>query len=180
MNKTNEILFAGFGGQGILFSGKVAAYTGMMDEKFVSWLPSYGPEMRGGTANCHVIVSDMPVGSPIIINPTDLVVMNKPSFEKFEKAVVSGGNIIIDSSLIKEKSSRTDVNQYQIPASQMANDMGIPKLANMIIFGKLIKVAGFATMESVKKGLEKSVPPTKKELFETNYKAIKAGYDYED
>jgi len=176
---TNEILFAGFGGQGILFSGKVAAYSGLVEGKQVSWLPSYGPEMRGGTANCHVIVSDEPVGSPIIVKPTDLVVMNKPSFDKFENDVVPGGNIIIDSALIDRDAVRTDVNVYKIPATQMANDMGMPKLANMIVFGKLLKVTGFVDFEGVKKGLAKSVPASKQALYDTNLKAIEAGYNYE-
>ncbi|NLB80831.1 MAG: 2-oxoacid:ferredoxin oxidoreductase subunit gamma, partial [Clostridiaceae bacterium] len=96
----HEILFAGFGGQGILFCGKVMAYSGLVNDLEVSWLPSYGPEMRGGTANCHVIISDSPVGCPIVNNPTELVLMNLPSFDKFEKTVISGGNIIIDSTLI--------------------------------------------------------------------------------
>lgn len=177
---TNEILFAGFGGQGILFSGKVAAYSGLVCGKQVSWLPSYGPEMRGGTANCHVIISDEPVGSPIIVKPTDLVVMNKPSFDKFENDVVPGGNIIIDSALIDRDAVRTDVNVYKIPATQMANDMGMPKLANMIVFGKLLKVTGFVDLEGVKKGLAKSIPPTKQALYDTNLKAIEAGYNYEE
>lgn len=177
MSKTNEILFAGFGGQGILFSGKVAAYSGLVAEKFVSWLPSYGPEMRGGTANCHVIVSDMPVGSPIIVNPTDLVVMNKPSFDKFENDVVSGGNIFIDSALIDRECTRDDVNVFKVPATKMANDMGMTKLANMIMFGKLLKETGFVDFETVKQGLAKSVPPTKQQLFDTNLKAIEAGYN---
>jgi len=178
MSKTNEILFAGFGGQGILFSGKVAAYAGMVDNFHVSWLPSYGPEMRGGTANCHVIISDEPVGSPIIINPTELVVMNKPSLEKFEKSVVSGGNIIMDSSLINQKSERNDINQYAIPATQIAVDMGVPMLANMVMFGKLIGVTNLASMDTIKKALKKSIPKAKKELFDTNFKAIEAGYNY--
>ncbi|MBQ7075184.1 MAG: 2-oxoacid:acceptor oxidoreductase family protein [Clostridia bacterium] len=177
MSKTNEILFAGFGGQGILFSGKVAAYSGLVAEKCVSWLPSYGPEMRGGTANCHVIVSDQPVGSPIIVNPTDLVVMNKPSFDKFENDVVPGGNIFIDSALIDRDCTRDDVNVFKVPATKMANDMGMPKLANMIMFGKLLKETGFVDMETVKQGLAKSVPPTKQQLFDTNLKAIEAGYN---
>ena len=176
---TNEILFAGFGGQGILFSGKVTAYTGLVDEKSVSWLPSYGPEMRGGTANCHVIISDEPVGSPIIVNPTALVVMNKPSLDKFENEVVPGGKIFIDSALIDRKSDRTDIDQYLIPATNIANEMGMPKLANMIILGKMIKETGVADLETVKKGLEKSVPPTKQQLVETNMKAIELGYNYE-
>ena len=175
---TREILFAGFGGQGILFSGKLAAYSGLVDDKFVSWLPSYGPEMRGGTANCHVIISDKSVGSPIINTPTDLVAMNLPSFDKFEKTVVSGGNILIDSSLINKTSDRTDVSQYSIPATQMASDLGMPKLANMIMFGKLIAVTGMVSLETVKAGLQKSVPPSKTQLIETNMKAIEAGYNY--
>lgn len=179
MSQSNEILFAGFGGQGILFSGKVAAYTGLMGGKNVSWLPSYGPEMRGGTANCHVIISDSPVGSPIIVCPTDLVVMNRPSLEKFEKDVAVNGNIIVDSSLVDIKSQRTDINQYFIPATQMANDNDMPKLANMIIFGLLMKVSGIADMATVEKGLAKSVPPSKQQLFDLNKRAIQLGYDYQ-
>lgn len=175
---THEILFAGFGGQGILFSGKVAAYAGLVDGLEVSWLPSYGPEMRGGTANCHVIISDKAVGSPIINNPTDLVVMNLPSFDKFEKTVASGGNIIIDTSLISKTTTRTDINEYLIPATQMANDMQIPKLANMIVFGKLIAITKMVSLESVKKALEKSIPPTKKSMLDTNIKAVEAGYNF--
>lgn len=174
----HEILFAGFGGQGILFCGKVAAYSGLVDGLEVSWLPSYGPEMRGGTANCHVIISDKPVGSPIINNPTDLVVMNLPSFDKFEKTIASGGNIIIDSSLVNKTSARDDINSYLIPATQMANDMGIPKLANMIMYGKLIQVTKMVSLEMIKKAVEKSVPPSKKDLIETNMKAIEAGYNF--
>ncbi len=174
----HEILFAGFGGQGILFSGKVAAYAGLVDNLEVSWLPSYGPEMRGGTANCHVIISDKPVGSPVITTPTNLVAMNLPSFDKFEKTVAPGGIIIIDSSLIHKTSDRSDISFYSIPATQMANDMDIPRLANMIILGKLIKVTGMATLDTIRKAVEKSVPPTKTELIDTNMKAIEAGYHY--
>jgi 2-oxoglutarate ferredoxin oxidoreductase subunit gamma len=174
----HEILFAGFGGQGILFSGKVAAYAGLVDGLEVSWLPSYGPEMRGGTASCHVILSDAPVGSPIINNPTELVVMNLPSFDKFEKTVAAGGNMIIDSSLVGKAPSRTDVGVHLIPATQMANDMGIPKLANMIMLGKLIAVTGAVSMDCVKTALTKSIPASKQALFDTNVKAIEAGNNY--
>jgi 2-oxoglutarate ferredoxin oxidoreductase subunit gamma len=175
---TREILFAGFGGQGILFCGKVAAYAGLVSGLEVSWLPSYGPEMRGGTANCHVILSDKPVGSPIVNNPTDRVVMNLPSFDKFEKTVAKGGNIIIDSSLIGKKSEREDINVHYIPATQMANDMGLGKLANMIMLGKMISVTKIISFEQVKKGIEKSVPPSKKDLIESNIRAFEAGYNY--
>ena len=134
-----DILLAGFGGQGILFAGKLLAYCALIDGKELSWLPSYGPEMRGGTCNCHVIVSDEPVASPIIVEPTALVAMNAPSFDKFENALVPGGKAFIDSTLISRDAKRDDIDVYKIPATQMANEMGVPKLANMIIVGKLIK-----------------------------------------
>ena len=173
---TNEIIFAGFGGQGILFSGKVLAYAGLMKGKEVSWLPSYGPEMRGGTANCHIVVSDAAIGSPIIVNPSALVVMNKPSLDKFEDAVVSGGVIVVDSSLVDRKVKRDDVSVLYIPATKIAHDNGTAKLANMIMVGALAKLAGIFTMEEPEIGVKKSVPSSKMELVETNMKAIETGY----
>ena len=137
--KTTQILIAGFGGQGILFSGKFLAYKGLLDDIQVSWLPSYGPEMRGGTANCSVILSDTPVGSPIITEPDVLIAMNLPSLQKYVNSVVSGGQIYIDSSLIDAKVERTDVEVFYIPATQMAKDEGIATLANMIIVGHLLE-----------------------------------------
>ena len=133
-----NILFAGFGGQGILFAGKFVAYKGLLENKQVSWLPSYGPEMRGGTANCSVIVSDEPIGSPIVSNPDVLVAMNLPSLDRYENEVVSGGKIFVDSTLITRKVERTDVDVYYIPATEIANEKGISTLANMIITGKLL------------------------------------------
>ena len=125
---TQEIIFAGFGGQGILFAGKVVAYAGMNEGKNVSHLPSYGPEMRGGTANCSVIVSDDEVASPVITDPTSLVVMNGPSLDKFEQSVVKGGKIFIDSSLISRDVERNDVEVFKIDATNMAMKMGLPKM----------------------------------------------------
>lgn len=174
---TYETIFAGFGGQGILFSGKVIAYAGMIENKNVSHLPSYGPEMRGGTANCHVIVSDDPVASPIIINPSSLVVMNGPSFDKFEDAVVPGGKIFIDSTLISRESKRDDVEVFRIPATQTAMDMGIAKLANMIMVGKLVKETGMFTWEELKQAITKLVPPSKAAMLESNIKALERGYN---
>ena len=136
---TTQILLSGFGGQGILFTGKFLAYKGLIEDKNVSWLPSYGPEMRGGTASCSVIVSDQEVGSPIISEPDVLIAMNLPSFEKFEPTVKAGGIVIADSSLIEAKSTRTDIDAYYIPATSIANEQGISTLANMIITGKLLK-----------------------------------------
>ena len=137
--KTTQILFAGFGGQGILFSGKFLAYKGLMEELQVSWLPSYGPEMRGGTANCNVILSDTPVGSPIITTPDVLVAMNLPSLQKYVGTVAPGGQIYVDSSLIDAKVERDDVSVFYIPATQMAKDEGMTTLANMIIVGHLLE-----------------------------------------
>lgn len=175
---TYETIFAGFGGQGILFAGKVIAYAGMIEGKNVSHLPSYGPEMRGGTANCSVIVSDEDVASPIITEPTALVVMNAPSLDKFEKSVVPGGKIFIDSALISRKCERDDVDVYALPATQMANDMGIAKLANMIMVGKLIKETQMFTWEQLKGAVTKLVPAAKAAMLESNLKALEAGYNY--
>ncbi len=178
MNQTSELIIAGFGGQGILFAGKVLAYGGMLAAKEVSWLPSYGPEMRGGTANCHVIVSDAPVSSPIITNPTLLIAMNKPSLDKFEDALVPGGMVFVDSTLIDRQVKRSDVRVHYIPATQLAQDMNAPKLANMIMLGKLIAEADMLTYDEVKTGLGKSVPSSKQDLLALNLKAINAGYGY--
>ena len=175
---TYETIFAGFGGQGILFAGKVVAYAGMIEGKNVSHLPSYGPEMRGGTANCSVIVSDEDVASPIITEPSAIVVMNGPSLDKFEDAVVPGGKIFIDSALITRECKRDDVDVYTLPATQMANDMGFPKLANMIMVGKLIKETGMFTWEQLQGAVTKLVPAAKAAMLESNIKALEAGYNY--
>ena len=177
--KNGKIILAGFGGQGILFAGKVLAYSGLKAEREVSWLPSYGPEMRGGTANCHVVVSDAPVGSPIIPNPNILIAMNRPSLDKFEDLVDKDGYIVYDSSLIDREVERKDVNVFPIPATQMAMEAGLDSLANMVIVGKVLKETGLYTLEEITKGLEKSVPPTKAALLEKNMQAIKLGYEYE-
>lgn len=175
---THELIFAGFGGQGILFSGKVLAYSAMHADKEVSWLPSYGPEMRGGTANCHVIVSDSPVSSPLVTMPTVVAAMNKPSFEKFEDAVVPGGVIIKDSTLIEAENKRDDVKYFDIPATQIAMDMDASKLANMVIVGKIVKETGILDIDTVIDGLTKMIPAKKADLLELNKKAIMAGYNY--
>ncbi len=176
---TTEILIAGFGGQGVLFAGKFLAYKGLMAEKQVSWLPSYGPEMRGGTANCSVIISDTPVGSPIVGAPDILVAMNLPSLKKYENDVKSGGIIIVDSALISEKVVRDDVTTYYVPATKMANDEGFSTLANMILMGKLMKACDFIGFDGTEATVNKVVPPKKANLIEVNLKALKTGYDFE-
>ncbi len=175
---TTQILIAGFGGQGVLFSGKFLAYKAMMEEKQVSWLPSYGPEMRGGTANCSVIVSDDPVGSPIVTAPDVLIAMNLPSLDKYEDAVVPGGIIIVDSTLIARKVKRTDVKVYYIPATQMASDEGITTLANMIILGQLIRVCDAVTGDNLEAALKKVVSARRADMLDFNKKALELGYNY--
>ena len=178
MKKTTNILFAGFGGQGILFAGKFVAYKGLLENKQVSWLPSYGPEMRGGTANCSVIVSDEPIGSPIVGKPDVLVAMNLPSLDKYENEVVSGGKIFIDSTLITRKVERTDVDVYYIPSTEIANEKGMSSLANMIITGKLLKEVPMLGFENIDAPLNKVVSARKQNLLEVNKTALKLGYDY--
>ena len=173
-----QILIAGFGGQGVLFAGKVLAYKGLEENKQISWLPSYGPEMRGGTANCSVIVSDTPVGSPIVQVPDILITMNLPSLDKYEATVKAGGSIFVDSTLIERKVERTDVNAYYIPATSMARELGIPTLANMIIIGKVIRETGVVDMAGLRDALAKTVSAKHQDLIDANIKAIEAGYNY--
>ena len=176
---TKNMLIAGFGGQGILFSGKFLAYEGLLEDKCVSWLPSYGPEMRGGTANCSVIISDIPVGSPIVSNPDILMVMNMPSLDKYEDATVKGGQIFVDSALIDRKVNRTDVEAYYIPATKLANDEGLSGLANMIMIGYVIKKSGIIPFENIERALKKVVPASKQHLFDANKKALELGYNFD-
>ena len=178
--KTTQILIAGFGGQGILFSGKFLAYKGLLDGIQVSWLPSYGPEMRGGTANCNVILSDSPVGSPIITTPDVLIVMNLPSLQKYVDSVAPGGQIYVDSSLIDAKVGRDDVEVFYIPATQMAKDNGIATLANMIIVGHLLENNSELSFEGIEEVVEKLVPPKKAALKDLNMKALALGKDYKN
>ena len=174
---TTQILLAGFGGQGVLFAGKFLAYKGMVQGKQLSWLPSYGPEMRGGTANCSVILSDTPVGSPIITEPDVLVAMNLPSLQKFVNAVVPGGKIILDCTLIDAKVERDDIEVFYVPATQLAKDNGFATLANMILAGKVLKEIDIVSWEGNKETLESFIPAKKAGLIDTNLKALQIGYE---
>ena len=175
---TCKMLIAGFGGQGILFAGKALAYTGLKADKQISWLPSYGPEMRGGTASCFVTISDVQIGSPIVDKPDVLIAMNLPSLEKYENATEKDGYIIYDSSLISGKEVRSDVKVVAIPATKMASDNKLEGLANMIIVGKVIKETAIFSLEQVKSSLAQMVPAKKAELLEKNIKAIELGYNF--
>lgn len=170
-----QIILAGFGGQGILFAGKVLAYCAMKDNKQLTWLPSYGPEMRGGTANCSVCISDEPIGSPVIQSPDILIVMNEPSLKKFECSVKSNGLILADSSIIKCGVQRNDVRFVPIAATDYADSNGLQDGANMILLGKLIAITNLFSMETVKAALEKCVSPKRAHLIPHNIRAIEAG-----
>lgn len=175
---TTQLLFSGFGGQGILFAGKFMAYKGLIDNKQVSWLPSYGPEMRGGTASCSVIISDTPVGSPIVSKPDILIAMNLPSFDRYESAVLPGGMIFSDSTLIERETDRKDITEYRIPATQLASDNGFPTLANMIIVGKILSVMDDFGAESVDAALKKVISAKHADMLDVNLKAMKLGAEY--
>lgn len=176
---TTQFLFSGFGGQGILFAGKFLAYKGLMDEKQVSWLPSYGPEMRGGTASCGVIISDEPVGSPIVARPDVLVAMNLPSLDKYESAVAPGGLIFADSTLIERKVTRDDVKVFYVPATKLANDNGTPTLANMVLMGKILKELNDFGEDSLRAALGKVISAKRADMLEVNLHAMQIGADYE-
>ncbi len=176
--KEIQFLFSGFGGQGILFAGKFLAYKALVEGKQLSWLPSYGPEMRGGTASCSVIIGDDPVGSPIVSHPDVLVAMNLPSLDRFESAVVPGGTIFLDSTLIGRKVNRTDVNVVAVPATKLANENGFPTLANMILVGKILAELGQFTETGVDGALAKVISAKHADMLEVNKKALKLGADY--
>jgi len=173
--KDFNMLFAGFGGQGVLFCGKVAAYAGMMDGREVTWMPSYGPEMRGGTANCGVCISDQPIGSPLVIEPNVLMALNGPSFDKFIGAVAPGGKVFIDSNLVERECSRSDITIYRLPIMQLSQDEQLEGLSNMILLGQMLIVTGFTSLGTVEKSLEKCIPARKQHLLAHNIRAIKLG-----
>lgn len=175
---TNNILLSGFGGQGILFAGKQLAKTGMDIGLNVSWLPSYGPEMRGGAANCSVIISDKEIGSPIVTTPDILIALNLPSFYKFEPAIKASGILIADSSMIQEKSARADIKTYYIPATKIADENGLGGLANVIILGYLLKITGIFDYEMFLDHMIKNIPPHKAALIDKNRSALNLGYNY--
>jgi 2-oxoglutarate ferredoxin oxidoreductase subunit gamma len=174
---THEIVLAGFGGQGVMLMGQLLTYAGMLENKNVSWIPSYGPEMRGGTANCSVIISDEPIGAPIVTEPTTVVAMNLPSLDKFEAQLKKGGTLIINSSLIERGAKRSDVSTYQIPSNDIANELGNAKVANMVVLGAIIAATGAVSQESVLKAFAKMFAK-KPGLLAINEKAINRGGEF--
>lgn len=172
---TTEIILAGFGGQGILFAGKVLAYCALIDGREISWLPSYGPEMRGGTANCSVCISDDPIGSPVVSNPDYLIAMNGPSYKKFIDAVKPGGLVLLDNSIVDETCDRTDVTEISLPATDLATNAGLNGAANMVLLGRMLAETGLFSTETVQKAMEKCIPPKRAHLIAANMQAIELG-----
>ncbi|MCM8900219.1 2-oxoacid:acceptor oxidoreductase family protein [Caldicoprobacter algeriensis] len=172
---THQIIIAGFGGQGIMLMGQLLAYAGMLEGKNVSWLPSYGPEMRGGTANCNVIISDEPVASPIVTEATAVMVMNRPSLDRFEGAVMRGGLLLVNSSLIDKKASRDDIEVCYIPANEIADQLGNSRVANMVMLGSYIAKTGAVSPAFVIESLRKALGPSKEHFITLNEEALKRG-----
>ncbi|RKX27285.1 MAG: 2-oxoacid:ferredoxin oxidoreductase subunit gamma [Candidatus Zixiibacteriota bacterium] len=170
-----EVTFAGFGGQGIMTAGQLLAYAGISEGKQVAWIPSYGPEMRGGTAYCTVVISDKRIGSPIVTSPQCICVFNRPSFDKFGPMVKPGGLFLVNSSLIDVTSDRTDFTQVLIPANDMAIAAGNVKVANVIVLGALIGISKVVDIKTITKTLKEKLSK-KKEVLELNFKMFKEGY----
>lgn len=174
---THEIIISGFGGQGVLSMGKILAYSGLMDGKEVTWMPAYGPEQRGGTANCTVIVADEPIASPVLSSYDVVIVLNQPSLDKFEPKVKKGGIIIYDSNGIMNPPARKDIHVYKIDAMDTAAELGLTKVFNMIVLGGLLKVRPMVSIESVLKGLRKTLPERHWKLIPQNEEAIRKGME---
>ncbi len=168
-------IFAGFGGQGVLLMGQLLAYAGMLEDKEVSWLPSYGPEMRGGTANCSVVVSDSPVASPIVTMATTVVAMNRPSLDKFEDSVLPNGKLFINSSIIDKRPERSDIEVYYVPCNEIAEELGNPRVANMVMLGAYIEKTKCVDFESVLQALLYKLGEKKAHLIPLNREALNKG-----
>jgi 2-oxoglutarate ferredoxin oxidoreductase subunit gamma len=174
----HNVVIAGFGGQGVMLIGELLAHAGMDEGKEVTWLPSYGPEQRGGTANCAVVIADEPIASPLLTEPQAAIVFNRQSFDKFEPMVEKGGVLIVDSTLIDRKSSRSDLNVVYIPASDIAMELGNNKFTNMVLLGAYLGKCNPISMESVHGALPVFLTGKKSTLIEVNKRALQAGVDF--
>ena len=174
---TEEIIIAGFGGQGVLSMGKIIAYSGIMENKEVTWFPSYGPEMRGGTANVTVIVSDTRISSPILYEYDTAIILNQQSMDKFEERVKPGGTLLYDPNGIIRPPKRTDINIYRVEATKASAEMGNPKVFNMVVLGSFLKIKPVITLDNVEKGLQKSLPERYHNLIGLNLDAVKKGQE---
>ena len=172
-----EIIIAGFGGQGVLFGGQVLAYAAMDTGKDVTWIPSYGPEMRGGTANCTVVIADDEIGSPLVKNPPLAIALNLPSFDKYEDVLAPGGTLIVNQSMVDREAKRTDINVIFVPCNVIAEEIGDKKLMNMVAIGALLTALPELTLKDIEKALDGHLPARHKHLLPKNYEALKRGYE---
>ena len=172
-----EFVFSGFGGQGVMFVGQLLAYIGMDEGYHVTWIPSYGPEMRGGTAHCTVILSDRPIGSPLVRYPKTVVVFNNPSFEKYEPLIAEGGMLFRNSSLVSRQSTRTDITEFEIPASDVADALGNMRLANVVMLGAILEARPVLSLDAARNALHEHIPAHRRSLLDLNYEALQRGAD---
>jgi 2-oxoglutarate ferredoxin oxidoreductase subunit gamma len=173
-----DIVIAGFGGQGVLFAGQILAYAAMDAGHIVTWIPSYGPEMRGGTANCTVIISDEEIGSPLVQHPKAAIVLNLPSLEKYESMITSGGVLIANASLVNRQAERDDIDSVFVPANEIAEEIGNRRLINMVTVGALLTLLPVLTVEEIEKALEIHMPERHKKLLPVNFKALEKGAEF--
>lgn len=172
-----EIIIAGFGGQGVLFGGQVLAYAAMDAGKEVTWIPSYGPEMRGGTANCTVVIADQEIGSPLVKNPPLAIALNLPSFDKYEEALAPGGTLIVNRSMVDRGAKRADIHAVLVPCNEIAEQIGDRRLMNMVAVGALLTALPEISLKDIEKALEAHLPARHKNLLPKNYEALKRGYE---
>jgi len=172
-----SIIIAGFGGQGVLFAGQVLAYAAMDAGRHVTWIPSYGPEMRGGTANCTVIISHEPIGAPIVDRPDIAVVLNAPSFEKYEPLVQPGGLLIVNSAIVADQSTRDDIDVLYVPANHIAAELGSVKMLNMVVVGALLGARPVLSLEQIAQSLREHLPSSKQHLLEANIQVLQRGFE---
>lgn len=175
----DKVVLAGFGGQGVLFLGKILAYAGMLDEREVCWIPSYGPEMRGGTANCSVIISDEEVNSTVLEYADVGIVLNQPAYEKFLPFIKPGGALVVNSSIVDTTDTRQDIQVIHVPASDVAKELGNPSLGNMVCLGALLNHLKTANLASIQKAVDKVVGNKKPQLYESNLAAVEKGITYQ-
>jgi len=173
-----EVIIAGFGGQGVLFAGQLLSYTALDEGKEVTWIPSYGPEMRGGTANCTVVISDEEIGSPFVNNPTAVIAMNLPSLEKFEDQVEEGGIIIVNASMVNRGVARDDIKVVSIPANEIAQELGSERAVNMVMLGALLGNLDLLSLNAVDAALENHLPERHKKFLPVNKEALRRGAEF--
>ena len=172
-----EIIIAGFGGQGVLFGGQVLAYSAMDAGKEVTWIPSYGPEMRGGTANCTIVIADEEIGSPMVEHPPLAIALNLPSFDKYEQELQAGGTLIVNKSMVDRGSKRADIHEVFVPCNEIAEEIGDKKMLNMVAIGALLTALPELSFDDVKRSLESHIPARHRDLLEKNLEALKRGWD---